>query len=437
VVTYNKTETVKALIDSGATDNFIDFRTVAKLRLGTKKLPRARQLFNVNGTHNQAGLIEESVHLYIDRGDERIETQLHITNLGRDRLILGYPWLEAFNPEINWAEGKLLGPRTTLKTTGAVAQEHVNEAYEIQRMAMQARKMTIAQKMAEAFKTDKPKNDAPVPAEYRRHVKVFSEKEAERFLPSRTWDHRIPLKDDAPETINEKVYNLPKANKLAIEEWVYKMLEKKFIQRSNSRYGHATFTVPKKDGTFRIVQDYRPVNKYTKKDTTPLPSIQDAVESLGDKVLFSKFDIREGYNNIQLVPEDRWKAAFKTHIGLFEPTVMVFGLQGAPGTFSRMIAVDVAPMYREFPPNRFKHYMDDCLVATADGELTLHRKMNHRLLDIFEEHSYFLKPSKCEFEKTEIDFLGARLGNGQITIDPSKIAGIKEWPRTLKSVKEV
>jgi hypothetical protein len=120
-------------------------------------------------------------------------------------------------------------------------------------MAMQARKTTIAQKMAEAFKTDKPKNDAPVPTEYRRHVKVFSEKEAERFPPSRAWDHRIPLKDDAPETINEKVYNLPKANKLAIKEWVYKMLEKKFIQRSDSRYGHATFTVPKKDGTFRIV----------------------------------------------------------------------------------------------------------------------------------------------------------------------------------------
>jgi Reverse transcriptase (RNA-dependent DNA polymerase) len=116
---------------------------------------------------------------------------------------------------------------------------------------------------------------------------------------------------------------------------------------------------------------------------------------------------------------------------------MVFGLQGTPGTFSRMIAVDVAPMYRKFPPNRFKHYMDDCLVATAEGELTLHRKMNHRLLDIFEEHSYFLKPSKCEFEKTEIDFLGVRLGNGKITIDPSKIAGIKEWPRMLKSVKEV
>jgi hypothetical protein len=81
--------------------------------------------------------------------------------------------------------------------------------------------------------------------------------------------------------------------------------------------------------------------------------------------------------------------------------------------------------------------MDDCLVAMADSELMLHHRMNHHLLDIFEEHLYFLKPSKCEFERTEIDFVGVRLGNGQITINPSKIAGIKEWPRTLKSVKEV
>jgi Reverse transcriptase (RNA-dependent DNA polymerase) len=320
---------------------------------------------------------------------------------------------------------------------GAVNREHVNEAYKIRWMTMELRKTTIAQKMAEAFQMDKPKTDTLIPLKYKRHAKVFSETEAEWFPSSRTWDYCVPLKEDAPETINEKVYNLPKANKQAIKEWAYKMPKKGFIELSDSPYGHTTFTIPKKDETCRIVQDYRPVNRYTKKDTTPLPNIQDAVESLGDKVLISKFDIWEGYNNIQLVPEDQWKAAFKTHIGLFQPTIMVFGLQGALGTFSRMIAVDVAPMYREFPPDQFKHYMDGCLVTMAEGELALHWQMNHRLLDIFEEHSYFLKPSKCEFECTKIDFLGVHLGHGQITINPSKIAGIKEWPQTLKSVKEV
>jgi len=91
-----------------------------------------------------------------------------------------------------------------------------------------------------------------------------------------------------------------------------------------------------------------------------------------------------------------------------------------------MIAVDVAPMYREFPANRFKHYMDNCLVATAKGELALHRQMNHRLLNIFQEHSYFLKPSKCIFKQLEVDFLGVHLGHGEISIDPSKIAGIHQ-----------
>jgi hypothetical protein len=100
--TYHTKAEIIALVDSGAMDNFIDFQTVTKLWLGTKKLPRARQLFNVDRTHNQAGFIEESVHLYVERGDECVRTQFHITNLGRDRIILGYPWLEAFDPPIDW-----------------------------------------------------------------------------------------------------------------------------------------------------------------------------------------------------------------------------------------------------------------------------------------------------------------------------------------------
>jgi len=143
------------------------------------------------------------------------------------------------------------------------------------------------------------------------------------------------------------------------------------------------------------------------------------------------------YNNLQIVLEDQWKAAFKTQMGLFEPNVMLFSLQGAPGTFFQMIAVNVALMYWEFPTNRFKHYMDDCLVAMGEGELTLHRQMNHQLLEIFKEHSYFLKPSKCVFEQLEVDFLRVCLGHREISINPSKIAGIKDWPTTLKTVKEV
>jgi len=419
------------LLDSGAMDCFMDKATVAKLGLKALKMPHPRKVLNVDGTENKAGQIMHYVPFHIQHNNRQEKAIFFVTGLGQDQIILGYPWLEQFNPDIDWENGKILGTEITLKTPAAKQTKHWLREIAI-------RKTTTAQKMADSYHaTQTPKTDLPIPREYQRHAKVFSEEEAKRFPPSREWDHHIPLTKNTPESINQKIFNLPTAGREAIEKWVQTMLDKNFIQRSSSKYGHATFTMPKKDGTFRIVQDYRPVNKVTEKDTTPLSSIQDAVESLGDKVLFSKYDIREGYNNIQIVPEDRWKAAFKMHMGLFEPNVMLFGLQGAPGTFSHMIAVDVAPMYREFLANRFKHYMDDCLVATAEGELTLHRQINHRLLQIFEEHSYFLKPSKCVFKQLEVDFLGVRLGHGEISIDPSKIAGIKDWPTTLKSVKEV
>jgi Reverse transcriptase (RNA-dependent DNA polymerase) len=289
--------------------------------------------------------------------------------------------LEAFNLPINWQNGKIPGPKTKFKTTKAVLWEHEEEAYNIWRLCLeqkeQLRKVTIAQQMVEKYYKDhKEEKLQDIPEEYQRHVQVFSEKEAECFPPSWEWDHCISLKPDTPETIDIKMFSLAQECQDAIHNWVKQMLAKKFISRSDLQYGHATFTVPKKDSTYWIVQDYQPVNKYTRKDTTPLPNIQEAIEGLGDKVLFLKYDIHEGYNNIQIIPEDRWKTAFKTPDRLFKPNVMLFGLQGAPGTFSRMITVNIAPMYHKFLQNWFKHYMDDCLIAIVDGELQLHRQMN-------------------------------------------------------------
>src|SRR6266850_1313383 len=141
-------------------------------------------------------------------------------------------------------------------------------------------KTTVTQQMAEKYH-DKPSKTATIPPKYQSHAKVFSEKEAKRFPLSREWDHWIPLKKDAPDSINAKMFSLPQPRRFTIQTWVQKMLDKGFIQQSDSKYDHSTFTVPKKDGTFRIVQDFRPVNKYTEKDVTPLLSIQEAIEGLG------------------------------------------------------------------------------------------------------------------------------------------------------------
>jgi hypothetical protein len=268
-------------------------------------------------------------------------------------------------------------------------------------------KTTIAQQMAEkAYDPMKVNTEETIPPKYLQHKKVFSEQEATRFPPLQPWDHKIKLTDNAPQTINGKIYPLPQQLTQEVDKWIDKMLERGFISISKSNYGSPTFAIAKKDGTQRIVQDFRELNRHTVKDVTPLPDIKQAIEGLGDKVLFTKFNVWEGYNNIQIVPEDRWKTGFKTHRGLFELNVMLFRLCNAPGTFSRGLGNDIQPMYKEFPVNRFGHYMDNCLIATAEGEEELHTQMVHWLLDIFEEQSYFLKPAKCEFEQTEVDFLG-------------------------------
>jgi len=246
----------------------------------------------VDGTKNQGGQITHCVHLYIQHEkNKQKRAKFFITNLGKDQLILGYPWLEEFNPEINWTDGKLLGTCVHLKTPALVAKEQLR-THDRKIETKEISKVTIAQQMAEKHleDSDTVKTTTILP-EYQRHAKVFSEKEAKRFPPSREWDHWIPLKKDAPDTINAKLFSLPQKNRDTIQTWVQKMLDKDFIQRSDSRYGHSTFTVPKKDGTFRIIQDFRPVNKYTEKDVTPLPSIHEAIEGLGNKTLFSKYNI--------------------------------------------------------------------------------------------------------------------------------------------------
>ena len=151
--------------------------------------------------------------------------------------------------------------------------------------------------------------------------------------------------------------------------------------------------------------DYRKLNEHTVLDVTPLPQISTIIEEMADKTLFSKFNVRKGYHNIQVVPEDRWKTTFKTSRGLFEYNVMSFGLCNAPGTFSRFIAHVVAPLYKKYP-GRFRHYMDDILIATKEGEDDLHEQICHELFELFKKESLFLKPAKCEFAKKEIDFLG-------------------------------
>jgi hypothetical protein len=94
------------------------------------------------------------------------------------------------------------------------------------------------------------------------------------------------------------------------------------------------------------------------------------------------------------------------------------------------------PLYTKYP-GKFRHYMDDCIVMTGTGEWELHVKICHDFFNLLEQHNLFLKPAKCEFFQMAIDYLAIRVEGGELMIDPAKIARIKEWLTTLKTIKEV
>ena len=142
-------------------------------------------------------------------------------------------------------------------------------------------------------------------------------------------------------------------------------------------YAANTFYVKKKDGKLRPVQDYRPLNKWTKRDRNVSPLIPQVIDRLSGCTRFTKFDIWWGYNNIRIKEGDEWKAAFLTREGLFEPLVMFFGLTNSPATFQRMMNTI---FWEEVTQGWLSVYMDD---------LAIHTKP--RPGETEEQHRYFIK----------------------------------------------
>src|ERR1700678_3227797 len=155
------------------------------------------------------------------------------------------------------------------------------------------------------------------------------------------------------------------------------------------------FSVKKKDGTLRPCQDYRYLNDFTVKNAYPLPLISEIMEKVKGAKYFTKLYVRWGYNNIRIKKGDKWKAAFKTNQGLFELTVMFFGMCNSPATFQAMMdAIFIDIIERCI----IIIYMDDILIfARTEEDLERYTKL---VLQRLRENDLFLKALKCEFNKT-------------------------------------
>ena len=312
-----------------------------------------------------------------------------ITNLGRDEVILGYPWLTAFEPVIHWKDVTLdkkcqpvvissIQPEDTQIAALTTEEEWEEIAREEEEPYAILRKTTTALELAQkAMDKTKKTFEQMVPEEYRRHTRTFNEKESHRFPPPRPWDHAIELLPDTPKAFDCKVYPMARGEEDSLREFIDKQLKKGYIRPSKSPYVSPFFFIKKKDGKLRLVQDYRKLNLLTVKNQYPLPLIPELIDKLRNATLFTKLDIRWGYNNVRIKEGDQEKGAFKTNLGLYEPCVMFFGLTNSLSTFQTMMDT----IFRDLTATgEVVIYMDDILIATPSNT-PHHRQLVHQVLD--------------------------------------------------------
>ena len=199
--------------------------------------------------------------------------------------------------------------------------------------------------------------------------------------------------------IKQRMRRTPACFAAEEESHLQKMLDAGVIQESVSEWAAAPVLIRKADGNVRYCIDYRALNKVTVKDVFPLPLIDDCLDTLSGNVWFSKLDANSAYWQVRIDPDDRKKTAFQTKYGLYEHVKMGFGLCNAPATYARVMNL----VLRGLNWKTVLAFLDDILVMGKTFEE--HLSNLEDVLKRFRLHGLKLKPKKCQFFQTEVEFL--------------------------------
>ena len=290
---------------------------------------------------------------------------------------------------------------------------------------------TISKELAIAGKktNDKQHIQNLVPRNYHDYITLFEEEERTDLPPHRHNDHKLEY-DPTKDIPNQKLYPMKEKELEELRDYIGKNLSRGWIRESESPVGAPILFVKKKEGSLRLCVDYRGLNAVTKKDRYPLPLIGEALDQLSTAKYYTKLNIKDAYYNIRIKDGDKWKTAFKTRYGLFKYTVMPFGLTNSPAIFQRWINSTL----NKYPDICCLVYLDDILRYSND--LTQHKKDVRNIMETLRKAGMKLKSSKCEFHKTETEYLGFIINPEGVRADPVKTKAIEQW-KTQKTVKDI
>ena len=233
--------------------------------------------------------------------------------------------------------------------------------------------------------------------------------------------HVIDTGDAQP--IRSAPYRVSFKQREIIEKEIKKMLDNKIIRPSFSPWSSPVVLVEKKDKSVRFCVDYRKLNAITKKDSQPLPNIDETIDALNNCSIFTKLDLRSGYWSISMDDKSREKTAFVTHMGLFEFEVLPFGLTNSPATFQRYLLHVINPFLYQFA----LVYIDDLIIYSK----TIDDHLEHiqRVLERLAQHQLRLNPEKCQFASDTITYLGHVVSPEGVLPDPNTINDVKNFKR--------
>ena len=241
-------------------------------------------------------------------------------------------------------------------------------------------------------------------------------------------EHDIRLKDSKP--ARPRMYRIPERLQPALQEELDVMQRLGVIERSCSSWSSPVVLVPKKDGTIRFCIDFRQVNAQSQFDAYPMPRLEDLIERLGKARYITTLDLCKGYWQVPMADGAKPYTAFRTPQGLFQFTVMPFGLQGAPATFQRLM-----DQVLEGTGAFAAAYLDDIAIYSATWEQHLEhvREVLHRL----HQAGLTIQPKKCALAQQEVHYLGYVLGRGVIRPQKGKVDAVRDCatPQTKKDVR--
>ncbi|KAF8748463.1 hypothetical protein RHS01_10834 [Rhizoctonia solani] len=240
------------------------------------------------------------------------------------------------------------------------------------------------------------------------HVVIAEEEEADQNplegVPSK-YHQYAKLTEEGP--LNSPLYSMTDAKSATLKDWLRDELKAGKIRPSKSSISSPVMFIPKKDG-----------------------SRHNLMAQLRGAKVFTKLDLRWGYNNVQVKEGDKWKTAFQTKYGLYKSLVMTFGLTNAPAAFQHFMN----KLFKDLLDVCVIIYLDDILIYSKDDASHTHHV--HKVLKQLMENQLFCKASKCTFHVTSVEYLGIIVSDKGFSLDKLKIQAVQEWPVPTK-VKEV